>query len=256
MMRLFLVILMAFVFNFNASAQIRFYRLDNIQIKQDSYEQSFFFVKGMRYAMRNWYTSSVICKSNYLISIEFRYSQPNYIYDSELKKVIITTIPNYHNDYKQVYPAKKVSSIFHKYKEGLYRKGMLLYSDDRILQPVYKKDRKLLKIKNVKLVSAYKGYSVHLSDNWTTKQFEANLNPSIDQVTHWSYANTQSEINKTIIRNYKTQSKTTISIIDVTFTSGHKVRLHIYNDPEWANAKPGMLVERFKVRQITVYKLK
>ena len=52
-MRLFLVILMAFVFNFNASAQIRFYRLDNIEIKQDLYEQSFFFVKGMRYAMRN-----------------------------------------------------------------------------------------------------------------------------------------------------------------------------------------------------------
>lgn len=255
MMRLFLVILMAFVFNFNASAQIRFYRLDNIQIKQDLYEQSFFFVKGMRYAMRDWYTSRVICKSDAITSLEFCYSQPNYLYDSELKKVIITTI-NWHTDFEQVYPAKKVSSIFHKYKEGLYRKDMLLYSDGRILQPVYKKDRKLLKIKNVKLVSAYKGYSVHLSDNWTTKQFEANLNPSIDQVTHWSYANTQSEINKTIIRNYKTQSKTTISIIDVTFTSGQKVRLHIYNDPKWANAKPGMLVERFKVRQITVYKLK
>lgn len=256
MMRLFLVILMAFVFNFNASAQIRFYSLDNIQIKESLYEKSSFFVKGMRYAMRDWYTSSVICKSNYLTSLEFRYSQPNYLYDSELKKVIITTIPNYHNDYKQVYPAKKVSSIFHKYKEGLYRKGMLLYSDDRILQPVYKKDRNLLKIKDVKLVSAYKAYSVHLSNNWTSKQFEANLNPSVDQVTHWSYANTQSEINKTIIRNYKTQSKTTISIIDVTFTNGHKVRLHTYDDPKWANAKHGMLVECFKVRQITVYKLK
>lgn len=256
MMRLFLVILMAFVFNFNASAQIRFYRLDNIQIKQDSYEQSFFFVKGMRYAMRNWYTSSVICKSNYLISIEFCYSQPNYIYDSELKKVIITTIPNYHNDYKQVYPAKKVSSIFHKYKEGLYRKDMLLYSDGRILQPVYKKDRKLLKIKDVKLVSAYKAYSVHLSNNWTSKQFEKNLEPSIAQTVQWYSANTQSEINKTIIRDNKTQDRATISIIDVTFTNGHKVRLHTYDDPKWANAKPGMLVERFKVRQITVYKLK
>lgn len=133
---------------------------------------------------------------------------------------------------------------------------MLLYSDDRILQPVYKKDRNLLKIKDVKLVSAYKAYSVHLSNNWTSKQFEANLNPSVDQVTHWSYANTQSEINKTIIRDNKTQSKTTISIIDVTFTNGHKVRLHTYDNPKWANAKPGMLVERFKVRQITVYKLK
>lgn len=256
MMRLFLVILMAFVFNFNASAQIRFYRLDNIQIKQDSYEQSFFFVKGMRYAMRNWYTSSVICKSNYLISIEFRYSQPNYIYDSELKKVIITTMPNYHNDYKQVYPAKKVSSIFHKYKEGLYRKGMLLYSDGRILQPVYKKDRTRLKIKDVKLVSAYKAYSVHLSNNWTSKQFEKNLEPSIAQKVQWYSANTQSEINKTIIRDNKTQDRATISIIDVTFTNGHKVRLHTYDDPKWANAQPGMLVERFKVRQITVYKLK
>ena len=39
---------------------------------------------------------------------------------------------------------------FHKYNEGLYRKDMLLYSDGRILQPVYKKDRKLLKIIDVK----------------------------------------------------------------------------------------------------------
>lgn len=255
MMRLFLVILMAFVFNFNASAQIRFYRLDNIKVKESLYEKSSFFVKGMRYAMRDWYTSRVICKSDAITSLEFRYSQPNYLYDSELKKVIITTI-NWPTDFEQVYPAKKVSSIFHKYKEGLYRKDMLLYSDGRILQPVYKKDRKLLKIKDVKLVSAYKAYSVHLSNNWTSKQFEKNLEPSIAQKVQWYSANTQSEINKTIIRDNKTQSKTTISIIDVTFTNGHKVRLHTYDDPKWANAKPGMLVECFKVRQITVYKLK
>lgn len=255
MMRLFLVILMTFVFNFNASAQIRFYSLDNIKVKESLYEKSSFFVKGMRYAMRDWYTSRVICKSDAITSLEFCYSQPNYLYDSELKKVIITTI-NWHTDFEQVYPAKKVSSIFHKYKEGLYRKGMLLYSDDRILQPVYKKDRKLLKIKDVKLVSAYKGYSVHLSNNWTSKQFEKNLEPSIAQTVQWYSANTQSEINKTIIRDNKTQSKTTISIIDVTFTNGHKVRLHTYEDPKWANAKHGMLVECFKVRQITVYKLK
>ena len=235
MMRLFLVILMAFVFNFNASAQIRFYRISDTNITQEKYlfgdDEIRLTAHGKRY-------DSYTIVANYTI---YR----------TLKNV---TIEDYRS-YKQTYIGKNTKLPLQE-----YTKGQLLYSDGKVCEIVNIRDRTLLKIKDVKLCAVYEDYSISLGLNWTNTQFESNIAPNWNQLSKWktAYSRLTHNIGKyednIVFGSYGT--KATISVLEVTFTNGYTVRLHIYNDPKWANAQPGMLVERFKVRQITVYKLK
>ncbi len=235
MIRLFLVILMAFVFNSNASAQIRFYRISNINITQEKYlfgdDEIRLTASGKRY-------DSYTIVANYTI---YR----------TLKNVSIED----YRSYEQTYIGKNA-----KFPLQEYAKGQLLYSDGKVCEIVNKREHTLLKIKNVKLCAVYEDYSISQGLNWTNTQFESNIAPNWCQLSEWetAYSRFKHNIGKyeknIVFGSYGT--KATISVLEVTFTNGHKVILHIYNDPKWANAQPGMLVERFKVRQITVYKLK
>ncbi len=234
MMRLFLVILMAFVFNFNASAQIRFYRISDTNITQEKYlfgdDKIRLTASGKRY-------------DSYTIVAKYTF----------YGTLIDVTIEDYRS-YKQTYLSKNTKLPLQE-----YAKGQLLYSDGKVCEIVNKRERTLLKIKNVKLCAVYEDYSISQGLNWTNSQFENNIAPNYYQLSKWETAYSYIKHNKKYEKNVVFGSygtKATISVLEVTFTNGHKVRLHIYNDPEWANAKPGMLVERFKVRQITVYKLK
>ena len=234
MMRLFLVILMAFVFNFNASAQIRFYRISDTNITQEKYlfgdDEIRLTASGKRY-------------DSYTIVAKYTF----------YGTLIDVTIEDYRS-YKQTYLGKNTKLPLQE-----YAKGQLLYSDCKVCEIVNKRERTLLKIKDVKLCAVYEDYSISQGLNWTNTQFENNIAPNYYQQSKWETAYSYIKHNKKYEKNVVFGSygtKATISVLEVTFTNGHKVRLHIYNDPEWANAKPGMLVERFKVRQITVYKLK
>ena len=234
MMRLFLVILMAFVFNFNASAQIRFYRISDTNITQEKYlfgdDEIRLTASGKRY-------------DSYTIVAKYTF----------YGTLIDVTIEDYRS-YKQTYLGKNTKLPLQE-----YAKGQLLYSDCKVCEIVNKRERTLLKIKDVKLCAVYEDYSIIQGLNWTNTQFENNIAPNYYQLSKWETAYSYIKHNKKYEKNVVFGSygtKATISVLEVTFTNGHKVRLHIYNDPEWANAKPGMLVERFKVRQITVYKLK
>ena len=234
MMRLFLVILMAFVFNFNASAQIRFYRISDTNITQEKYlfgdDEIRLTASGKRY-------------DSYKIVAKYTF----------YGTLIDVTIEDYRS-YKQTYLGKNTKLPLQE-----YAKGQLLYSDCKVCEIVNKRERTLLKIKDVKLCAVYEDYSISQGLNWTNTQFENNIAPNYYQLSKWETAYSYIKHNKKYEKNVVFGSygtKATISVLEVTFTNGHKVRLHIYNDPEWANAKPGMLVERFKVRQITVYKLK
>ena len=215
MIRLFLVILMVLVFNFNASAQIRFYRISDTNITQEKY---LFGDDKIRL------TASSESYDSYTIVAKYTF----------YGTLIDVTIEGYRS-YKQTYLGKNTKLPLQE-----YAKGQLLYSDGKVCEIVNKRERSLLKIKDVKLCAVYEDYSISQGLNWTNSH---------------SYIENNKKYEKNVVfGSYGT--KATISVLDVTFTNGHKVRLHIYNDPEWANAKPGMLVERFKVRQITVYKLK
>ena len=234
MIRLFLVILMVLVFNFNASAQIRFYRISDTNITQEKY---LFGDDKIRL------TASSESYDSYTIVAKYTF----------YGTLIDVTIEGYRS-YKQTYLGKNTKLPLQE-----YAKGQLLYSDGKVCEIVNKRERSLLKIKDVKLCAVYEDYSISQGLNWTNSQFENNINPNYYQLSKWETAYSYIENNKKYEKNVVFGSygtKATISVLDVTFTNGHKVRLHIYNDPEWANAKPGMLVERFKVRQITVYKLK
>ena len=234
MIRLFLVILMAFVFNFNASAQIRFYRISDTNITQEKYlfgdDEIRLTASGKRY-------------DSYTIVAKYTF----------YGTLIDVTIEDYRS-YKQTYLGKNTKLPLQE-----YAKGQLLYSDCKVCEIVNKRERTLLKIKDVKLCAVYEDYSISQGLNWTNTQFENNIAPNYYQLSKWETAYSYIKHNKKYEKNVVFGSygtKATISVLEVTFTNGHKVILHIYNDPKWANAQPGMLVERFKVRQITVYKLK
>ena len=229
-MRLFLVILMAFVFNSNASAQIRFYRMSDTYITQEEH----------------WFSDDEVRITAYGERYNSYRITANYTLYRALKNV---TIEDY-DSYEQTYIGKNAKFPLQK-----YARGQLLYSDGKVCEIVNKRERTLLKIKDVKLCAVYEDYSISQGLNWTNTQFESNIAPNRNQLYVWKTGYYWGKYgNNIVFGDYGT--KATISVLEVTFTNGHKVRLHIYNDPKWANAKSGMLVERFKVRQITVYKLK
>lgn len=135
MIRLFLVILMAFVFNSNASAQIRFYRISNINITQEKYlfgdDEIRLTASGKRY-------DSYTIVANYTI---YR----------TLKNVSIED----YRSYEQTYIGKNA-----KFPLQEYAKGQLLYSDGKVCEIVNKREHTLLKIKDVKLCAVYEDYSI------------------------------------------------------------------------------------------------
>ena len=150
MIRLFLVILMAFVFNSNASAQIRFYRISNINITQEKYlfgdDEIRLTASGKRY-------DSYTIVANYTI---YR----------TLKNVSIED----YRSYEQTYIGKNA-----KFPLQEYAKGQLLYSDGKVCEIVNKREHTLLKIKDVKLCAVYEDYSISQGLNWTNTQFESNM---------------------------------------------------------------------------------
>ena len=266
MMRLFLVILMTFVFNFSASAQIRFYCADNIETNKSSYVKSMHLVYTTTYTRWGYYISDVFFTSGSATFWEVNYSKPNCFYGTELQKsklegVIITTkCANHRYEYKQVYRPEQIKPIFYEYKEDLYKKGMLLYTDGATVEMIKKQNRTLLKIKSVKLCSEFYSQRISLGTNWTNAQFMRNIYQCTpEQFALWSKQYKQDQNNATDV---VFPAKKKISVLEVTFTNNQKVKLQTYEDsdkygkPAWINARPGMLVERFKVRQITVYKLK
>lgn len=258
MIRLFLVILMTFVFNFNASAQIRFYSLDNIQIKDRIYTTTGSALiptgKGLMLLPKretHSYKGKYLCFSGSLTYIDADYKRDGY-----LEKIsIVTKCTNPPMEYMQTYTPYNAALAY-----GSYTKGQLLYSDGATVEMISKQYRLLLKIKSIKLCSEYNSQKVTLGTNWTNAQFMANIYHWIpEQSLTWAAEYKQGKHNATDV---VFQEKKKISVIEVTFTNGQKVKLQTYEDPKWynkpawENAKPGMLVERFKVRQITVYKLK
>ena len=233
MIRLFFIILTMFVFSLPSMAQVRFYR-----VIQDG-ASSFFGlgdVKAYAYAL---------CHTRQETQITAYYSS-----SGRLKEVKIEN----KGFYTQTYPANK--SKFFPLDD--YDGRGLLYTDGNVCEVVKERERTLLKIKDVRLCTVYADYYVDLGTNWTFKQFSDNAVPTGYQLDFWSvvYLFRKNVSLTTTAISDSLGSRVTISVLEVTFTNGQKVKLKIYDDPAWANAEPGMLVERSKFRQITVYKLR
>ena len=106
-----------------------------------------------------------------------------------------------------------------------------MYSDGKVCEIVNKREHTLLKIKDVKLCAVYEDYSISQGLNWTNTQFESNIAPNWCQLSEWetAYSRFKHNIGKyeknIVFGSYGT--KATISVLEVTFTNGHKVILHI-----------------------------
>lgn len=233
MIRLFFIILTMFVFSLPSLAQVRFYG-----VVQDG--ASSFFGLGDVTARAYAFCSN----PRETTRITAYYSSSGTLKDVNIENK---------GYYTQTYPANK-SKFFplNDYVMGL------LYTDGNVCEVVKERERTLLKIKDVRLCAVYADYSVDLGTNWTFKQFSDNAVPRYYQLDFWSkvYLHRKNVSLTTTAISDPLKSRTTISVLEVTFTNGQKVKLKIYDDPAWANAEPGMLVERSKLRQITIYKLR
>lgn len=145
-----------------------------------------------------------------------------------------------------VYNANQVKFRLEDYKEN---QETFLYCDGKMCEMVKKSNKTLLRIKDVKLCRSYRGHSVDIGLNWTAEQFK-NI-ASSNRRTCWfegEYTNPE------YYSNF--YGRADIFVLDVSFTNGSKVILRVFGEPGWAHARPGMLVTRYKIRQVTVYELK
>lgn len=220
MMRLFLVILMAFVFNFNASAQ--YYRLEKATtevIKHDSGNEYF----------KTFYLSS---NAKFWI-----------FYDKNKKPVEKSFLSDYSNS---LAASKSDSNLLSRYKSSNvnvpcknYTPGTLFYLDDNFFEVVEKKKVGIYTIKQVNTHTISTKMSANLKGDFTMGSFFRIF--SLEPLAHGNISSSLSGGEETVV--------------NTIFTNSRAISIKASDDPLWLEAKPGMKVIHYKMRHIDVYEL-
>ena len=219
MMRLFLVILMAFLFNFNASAQ--YYRLEKATteiIKHDSGNEYF----------KTFYLSS---NTKFWI-----------FYDKNKKPVEKSLFSGYATSLD----AYKSGSGLSSYKPSNvnvpcknYAPGTLFYLDDNLLEVVEKKKVGIYTIKQVNTRTISAKMSANLKGDFTMGSFFRIF--TLEPLAHGNISSSLSGGEETVV--------------NTIFTNGRTISIKSSDDALWLEAKSGMKVIHYKMRNIDVYEL-
>lgn len=228
MMRLFLVILLALVFNFNASAQ--YYRLEKATtevVKSSSYTEYY----------KTFYLSS---------NVRFWI-----FYDKNKKPVTKSPLSRYANsletdakdkrDFFGFYRIYKPSNVNVPCKN--YAPGTLFYLDDNIFEVVEKRKVGVYTIARVATRNVSAQLAAQLNGNITFGSFGA-LFRGIGLGAGAGSGSIQGSA-----------AGGTETIVNVVFTNRKAVSIKASDNPLWLEAKPGMKVIQYKMRHLDVYEV-
>lgn len=210
------------MFSFDSFSEINFYELS----------------QPKRYRLSHWFSDDEI-----LVKFGSGVNAVRMIYTDywTLKRVFIDK-----DSESEVYYANQVKFNLEDYKEN---QETYMYCDGKVCEMVTKSNKTLLRVKDVKLCQHYRAKSVDIGLNWTAEQFKCIA--SRGKSRYWRngrYFNPYYYSGFCILAD--------IFVLDVSFTDGSKTILRVLGEPRWAGVRPGMLVTRYKIRQVTVYELK
>ena len=221
MMRLFLVILLALVFNFNASAQ--YYRLEKATtevVKSSSYTEYY----------KTFYLSS---------NVRFWI-----FYDKNKKPVTKSLFSRYASletdakDKPRRYSPSNVNVPCKKYAPGT-----LFYLDDNIFEVVEQRKVGVYTIARVATRNVSAQLAAQLNGNITFGSFGA-LFRGIGLGAGAGSGSIQGSA-----------AGGTETIVNVIFTNRKAVSIKASDNPLWLEAKPGMKVIQYKMRHLDVYEV-